>query len=408
MLPSSLYRICIQRICDLLKGGTWKNCATNPVWLSKSPFSDLPSEIVDDLMKFAQSRNFGPADVFLLLTSGKLTRLDLAPSRLQTDCVIIQTVIHSKGYKSLRILTRHHSNERIYKPLIETLICNCRNLEVLEIEGMDSDIIVSALENCPKLTSLGYADSLDALETIQEKFMNNYSLPSGKIYGQFQLRKCVWWGRKIQVEGSRYPLYTSGDTSMKSEFLKKLRIAVSVCPLVEELHVNMVSKDSIEELKKLKRLTVLSIDMNNCDGEFLPSFIELLRKIGPQLKRLIVECILYDCHFPVDFICNFCPNLQTLTILGRTTASNSAETKCRLRLKKILITFTDQKALLFLLSNCQILEELVLSNAECFDDSLLDRIMKTNPLSDLKSASIQNSNISRNGFRRLLKKKVSL
>ncbi|CAL1295341.1 unnamed protein product, partial [Larinioides sclopetarius] len=69
MSPLSLYGICTQRVCHLLKGGTWRNCDTNPIWLYKSPFSDLPCKIVDDLMQLAESKNFGVADVFLLLTS---------------------------------------------------------------------------------------------------------------------------------------------------------------------------------------------------------------------------------------------------------------------------------------------------------------------------------------------------
>ncbi|GBM89580.1 hypothetical protein AVEN_258649-1 [Araneus ventricosus] len=402
MLPSGLYRICLQRICELLKEGTWKTYSTNPFWLHKSPFSDLPTEIVDDLMKFAQSHfeNLCIADVLLLLTSGRLTRLDLSPFDLQKECDIFQKVMRSKGFQSLRFIARC-SNKSDSLSLINTLICNCQNLEVMDVKCVDRHIISSALENCLKLTSVLYSDSLDALETIKKNRRYGISIPTLKIYGHIRLLTCVWGRDDFRNQGFQKP----DSRSSKLKFLQKVRNAVSLCPFVENLHIFVLCRESIIELKELKRLTVLNIDLRYCDGVFLPDFAELLRIIGPQLKELTVICKI---SLPVDIICCSCPNLQALKIYGKVTASNFAKTNGSLLLEYIYIFFMDKNAVLFLLPNCKRLAFFKVCSAEGLDDNLLDRIMKINPLSYLKYVEMTRSYLSKNGFRRLLKQEVSL
>ncbi|GBO00277.1 hypothetical protein AVEN_37785-1 [Araneus ventricosus] len=82
MSLAPLLKICLDRICSQLKEGMWKSCTTNP-------FSDLPTVLVEELMELTQSHDeHDPPkffDVMLLLTSGRLTRLNLCPFDLEKE-----------------------------------------------------------------------------------------------------------------------------------------------------------------------------------------------------------------------------------------------------------------------------------------------------------------------------------
>ncbi|GBM69451.1 hypothetical protein AVEN_140892-1 [Araneus ventricosus] len=452
-LPS-LYSICLQRIYGMLMSGTWKTCSTNP-------FSNLPSHFVDDLLALTRSHSKfkNPptlADMFLLLTSGKVTRLDLTPFNLQMERNTCAHILRENCFMSVRVLTwllednrsmalaqvfiyfcpnleEFHSqlrpNLRVFRmceklriikfcPTPEMLYSDAvlgygvdyqelsflRNLEVFYLPNSTKARVAKILQHCPQLISLGLVDSLDGLEKFHTDF-------SEENLGHLKLRRCVW-GKNIEnkllqeregfVVPEGFPAFVS---LYKSQFLEKITTAVSLCPFVEELVVCILNRNSFEELKKLKKLTLLSINLCYCDDDYLPNFMEFLEAIGHQLLHLSVIC---SRALPVDIIFEHCSNLETLEIDGELTKSRPVPIYLNVSLKRLRITIGNTKTILFLLSSCKCLEEISLSDVSCLDDYLLCQILALNPLRELKVIGISNSGLSRNGFRMILEKAVSL
>ncbi|GBN44014.1 hypothetical protein AVEN_197597-1 [Araneus ventricosus] len=446
MAAQSLYEICLLRTVSLMKTGTWKTCSTNP-------FSNVPSGIIDDLMLCLTKRRVNLGEIYLrrvrlsdfslLLTSGKLTHLRLNPFEFKKEYDLFLKIMRTNCCKEVRILTLYLPANVASNPLMETLISlcpkleefnsniilpnfevlkNCEglrilrfrrsfdshhssadcsalallgNLEFVSFVDMDSDIAFKVLQHCKKLISIGNNDSLNALKKIYD--LKKYSSSTTDICDHFQLRKCVWVTN--MASNSR-----ESDKEI-SAFSEKVKIAVSLCPLVADLVICVYQGESVKELKKLKKLTILKIDFLYCVDDYLPNFFDLLHEIGPQLKFLFVLCA----HtISVDIICEYCPNLLILDIHGDATVSNPVLTNHCLLLNKLRVTSADRESLLFLLSNCKRLEELIMQKVLCLDDCLLDLVLKVNPLAELTEISISQSSLSKEGFRALLQKAHSL
>ncbi|GBN14404.1 hypothetical protein AVEN_192139-1 [Araneus ventricosus] len=457
MSLASLYTICLDRIYGFLKEGMWKSCIRNP-------FSDLPTEAVNELMDLSDDKKGYSkiGDVLLLLTSGRLTRLDLCPFNLEIEQDSIVSEIEETGRICLRNLASNseeiifhfvrniiswnpylqefHSrvhpgsdvflkcpNLRILKiydpceefpvsnsPLDFSVLSSLRNLELLHVYDMDTNTIANVLETCPKLISIGLNDSLDSLEEIAQRRQKN-SLLKLDVDRHFQLRRCVWGKESSREIRNKRQEYISG-------FGGKIRSAVEFCPLVQELIINVHQEDGYEALRFLKRLTLLRICFEHCVGDFLPDFVALLLEIGPQLKHLSVFG--YDKPFgrndgvPVDVICGCCPDLQSLEIGGSISMKESSKSSRDLALKRLSLyaehpdvdeeTHDEEESLLFLLSNCKHLEELYLDFAQSLDDTLLNQIFQRNPFSQLKVSVIEESSLTRDGFQMFLEKSASI
>ncbi|GBN06885.1 hypothetical protein AVEN_33981-2 [Araneus ventricosus] len=219
---SSLYMICLDRIYGFLKEGMWKSCISNP-------FSDLPTKAVNELMDISDDeKDYSKiGDVLLLLTSGRLTRLDLRPfdPKAEQDLIVsaiqktvriclrnlasnseelifhfVRNIItwnpyleefHSEvhpGFEvflkcpNLRVLKIYDSFEEFpvnKAPIDLSVLSSLRNLEVLHVFNMDTDTIASVLESCPKLISIGLNDSLNSLEEIAQRRQKNSLLLTG-------------------------------------------------------------------------------------------------------------------------------------------------------------------------------------------------------------------------------------
>ncbi|GBN70206.1 hypothetical protein AVEN_231706-1 [Araneus ventricosus] len=159
-----------------------------------------------------------------------------------------------------------------------------------------------------------------------------------------------------------------------------MRSAVNFCPLVQELIIHVHQKDGYEVLRFLKQLTLLKIDFRECEDEFVPDFVALLQK--------------------------------SLQIIGSTFVKNSSEASRNLLLKTLklcaLYEEEDKESLLFLLSNCQHLEELFLHYFQSFDDALLNQIFERNPLTELKVSCIVYCGLTREGYEMFIKKACSI
>ncbi|GBN14405.1 hypothetical protein AVEN_192140-1 [Araneus ventricosus] len=452
---SSLYMICLDRIYGFLKEGMWKSCTPNP-------FSDLPTKAVNELMDISDDKKDYSkiGDVLLLLTSGRLTRLDLCPFNPKAEQGLIVSAIQKTGSICLRnfplnseelifhfvrniiswnpYLEEFHSkvhpgfdvllkcpNLRILKiyysfeefpvnnaPLNLPALSSLRNLEVLHVYDMDTDTIANVLETCPKLISIGLNDSLDSLEEIAQRRQKN-SFLNLDVNRHFQLRRCAW-GKDYRSENRHE------RRVYNSSFRNKVISAVNLCPLVQELIIHVHQKDGYEALRSLKQLTLLRIHFENCVGDFLPDFVALLLEIGPQLKHLSVfgkeEPFRRNAGVPVDVICEICPHLQSLQIWSSIFMKDSSKSSCDLSLKRLTLyvehpdvdeeTHDEEECLLFLLSNSKHLEELYLEHG--LDDTLLNQIFQKNSLAQLKVSCIEESSLTREGFQMFLEKAASI
>ncbi|GBM30520.1 hypothetical protein AVEN_264981-1 [Araneus ventricosus] len=418
-----------------------------------NPFSELPSREVNRLMEITLFPDCKDppkiGDVTVLLTSGRLTRLDLRPfaveaeqdstvKPMRTSSIItlrnlasnskkfifgfVRNIISWNPYleefysyihpgfdvfkecQNLRIL-------RIYSSFSSFLVNNVsidlsvlsslRNLEVLHFPNVDTGTIANVLEICPKLISIGQNDSLESLEEIAQKRQKD-SLLNFDDGRHFQLQRCVW-GNDSWLDTHERCLY-------KSRFCDNMRFAVALCPLVQELIFYVHTKDAMKMLKFLKHLTFLRIDFHNCEDDFLPDFVALLLEIGPQLKHLSVLGIHH--RYPVDVIFDCCPHLHSLQIYGSPFVKNSSEASGNLPLRRLKLQSlygpNDKESLLFLLSNCKLLEELFLCEVGFFDDALLSEIFKRNPFTELRVSCIEYCNLTKRGYQMCIENAASI
>ncbi|GBL99932.1 hypothetical protein AVEN_19426-1 [Araneus ventricosus] len=454
MALASLHSICLHRKYGFLKEGMWKFCLTNP-------FSELPTQDVNKLMEMTHLHQYKDppniGDVILLLTSGRLTRLDLRsfyPEEEQylivktkqsragsiflpnfasrsKDLFIFHLVrnitsgnpyleeFHSYIHPGFDVL-RNCQNLRILKfypsygelslnhfPVDLSALSSLRNLEVLHLPDMDTDTIANVLEICPKLISIGLTDSLDSVEEIHQRRLKNSSL-NFDVGSHFQLRRCVWGKDSWFENRQERRVYKSG-------FCDKTRFAVTLCPLVQELIFYVHVKEALKELRVLKQLTLLRICFVRYKDGFVREFVALLQEIGPQLKHLSIlwnENIHEYDEVPFNDICDWCPHLESLGIENfifepRISSEDTRNFPLK-RLKLYGLNESDPESVLFLLSNFKHLEELFLEEVECFDDALLRQIFERNPLTELKVISVKYCSLTRQGYQMIMEKAPSI
>ncbi|GBL94882.1 hypothetical protein AVEN_197553-1 [Araneus ventricosus] len=450
MSLESLHSICLHRICSFLKEGMWKFCLTNP-------FSELPTQDVNKLMELTLLHHDDLTDppkigdVMLLLTSGRLLHLDLLPfhpeeeqdlivkaTQTRASRTFLPNFSHSKelfifhlvrnitsgnpfleefyscihpGFdivrncQNLRILKLYRSYRRQLRfdnfPVDFSVLSSLRNLEVLQLPYMGTDTIANVLEICPKLISIGLTDSLDSMEEIHRRRL-------GAVETYFQLRRCVWGNDFRGGNPHERLVYNSG-------FCGKVRFAVALCPLVQELIFYVHVKEAMKELIFLKQLTLLQIYFDGYEADFMQEFVALLQEIGPQLKHLSViwkEPLREYGGVPVGVICDCCPHLESLEIEQFVFEPRfSSEASRNLPLKRLTLSALcepDNESLLSLLSSCKQLEELFLDDVECFDDALLSQIFERNPFTELQVIFAKTCNLTRAGYQMFVEKASSI
>ncbi|GIY78424.1 uncharacterized protein CDAR_272001 [Caerostris darwini] len=284
MLRTTLHEICLDRILELIQERYWDDKKENP-------FSCLPTRVVEHLVEVCgASKRFWKFSYFrLLLSSGKLQELRLCFPVFFTDtCKLLPQMLTEEGCRNIKILEldKNFQNdesawlERLIEklPFLESLVIrtffnptalkNCKRLKRVEviyrmilkgthyfrIEAVDTlscledleefDVfrfnkstsylqhVVKLLENHPKLISLGCTDSSRAAHHIHMDSRGSKPL-------QYGLRKCSW-------EYNRFSFRER--TSMH---LERIRSAVLLFPLVEELEILVLHEDCFEDLKNL-------------------------------------------------------------------------------------------------------------------------------------------------------------
>ncbi|GIY99352.1 uncharacterized protein CEXT_85021 [Caerostris extrusa] len=438
-MVSKLSEICIKRISDNLVGDVWLRSQHNP-------FAKMPAKVVDMIMKAMQHPYKLPypciSQLSLLISSGQLQCLDLTmhrgcPRHCHRDeydeMIKLLTRDACKNLKSLTIPSEYNKG---MSETIPKLLENCHQLEQLRTDNFFHlgaltlcpnmrSVKISYCKNCktmfdsswsipefqqflknmevfdvlrfqngsllydkiakillwgPKLISMGMIDTCIALDYIREKVEKR----------QFALKRCCW-GKQYDdgIADQCFPSYGR-------RYPKIIKNSALSCPMVEELVLQVVHQDCLQHLRHLKQLNVLILKFSRFLKDPIPALLNVLQEIGPQLKHLSVDTFI---TFPVNDICRLCPNLESLGLFGCASVSEPVETCESLRhLQRLYTTIVDEKSLIFLLENCVGIQEMIINDADCFDDEMLDRVLQKNMFSKLKTLYIQRGQVSERKF----------
>ncbi|KAF8781478.1 uncharacterized protein LOC129963946 [Argiope bruennichi] len=440
MAMLSLYAICIQKTISLLKQGEFDSSPQNP-------FSWLAPVILDDLLRYflflPHRERPRIADLRLLFTSGRLRHMNLSVFKIDEDQDLLLTLLTEKSCKLLKSITVPKS---IKSDIIEGILLLSPNLELIHsavkfnlqilennkklrilklhlstrvvselFSQNKADVlhslpnlqslsfceqsdyfsswkeIASILKNCPHLVSIGYADSSMAIQEMQRTNL------------QLNMRRCLWGSKFWNLNWNLKSLLLPLGKEVLPHIIKK---AVSSCKLVEELFMVVSHGDCLQYLAELKKLILLSVSFTNTSVDCMPIFISLLNDIGHQLKHVFIQHIE---RTAVDILLIKCPNLISLRINGPVFVSDTTtRIPSSILLKRLRLSITDDKTLLFLLPRCLYLRELYLDFAPNLNDDLLFRIFNQNSFLQLQIASICDCKLSSRGLRLFLKAAISL
>ncbi|GBM07754.1 hypothetical protein AVEN_137619-1 [Araneus ventricosus] len=140
-------------------------------------------------------------------------RLDLGPFRPEKEQDLV-----AKNLQILKLYDSCSTELRIANfPVDFSVLSSLRNLEVLHLPYMDTETTANILEICPKLISIGLTDSLDTMEEIHQRRLQN-PLLNCAVGTHFQLRRCVW-GKDFRSE----------NPHEKIRFCDKRRFVVTLC-----------------------------------------------------------------------------------------------------------------------------------------------------------------------------------
>ncbi|GBM30598.1 hypothetical protein AVEN_27628-1 [Araneus ventricosus] len=164
-----------------------KSCSPDPDPLLPhfpNPFLFIPSQIVDDFMALVPCDPvpIPPriADVFLLLKSGKLARLDLTSFDMVKDSELTKEIKHCTYCRYFRFLV-WFSNTRLDSNLMKQLLSCGENLEEFHSNMFP---IFSVFENCTKLLIPRFVKPLEEIHDF-ENSMSERTLRSLTIVEVF-------------------------------------------------------------------------------------------------------------------------------------------------------------------------------------------------------------------------------
>ncbi|GIX73807.1 uncharacterized protein CDAR_106801 [Caerostris darwini] len=260
---------------------------------------------------------------FVMTESINISEFALQPLiQVSTNLTEIHTYSHwfdlnvLMNYKKLRILRLHNatpfrncSNE--FLEACEKVFPSLENLETsticnTKLDGFDMHPLTTiALAHCPKLTSVGSLDSAIAIGYIKSKIDESRT-------GYFGLKKCFWG---IEAHWDINDLSSAKYNYFKAIFPELIKTAVSCCPFVEELHLQVLHKDCLQHLRGLKRLNFLYLQWPFCEDFEINECLSSLGEIRHQLKHFVIQRMdpfTRHLSFPLNVIFDKCENLETL------------------------------------------------------------------------------------------------
>ncbi|GIX99516.1 uncharacterized protein CDAR_104461 [Caerostris darwini] len=394
--------------CDILPDGsdvysrTKKHmedeCNSLLYMLSKDPQPDLQSFVMTEatnVSKFALQ--------LLIQVSTHLTEIHTCLNWFDLNFLM--------NYKTLRILRLHDKTlprncSTEFLEACEKVLPSLENLETFTICNSRIDcfgirpLIAIALAHCPKLTSVGSLDSAMAIDFVKSKLDESHT-------GCLRLKTCFWG-----FEGNCQSFLRRREMlNLKSIFPELINTAVSRCPFVEELILQVLHKDCLQHLRRLKRLSFLCLDYEYCEDFDLVECFSSLGEIRHQLKHFLIkrnDSMGAYHKFPLNVVIDNCENLETLGVLELSAIDLPLETNTRFRrLKRICISMTSDY-LGQILRYCDDLTYLVIVGEFRVDESELQENLSHVSALKLQTLGVRSPYFTRNAMRMVFEKAPNL
>ncbi|GIY25489.1 uncharacterized protein CEXT_671031 [Caerostris extrusa] len=359
--------------CGIIPGGTdiclrtkkhmEDECNSLLYMLSKDPQPDLQSYVMTKtitISKFALQP--------LIQVSTNLTEIHTYIHWVKLNVVM--------NCKMLRILRLHTSPSAWFfdcpKQVLETcekVLPSLENLEIFTICNREIDcfgmhqLAAIALAHCPKLTSVGHFNSAMAIDFLKSKTNKSHT-------GCFRLKKC-FWGFGARCES---PFRLNKVLNLKSSFPELIKTAVSCCPFVEELILQVVNKDCLQHLRRLKRLNSLVLECSYCEDFEIDECLSSLGEITHQLKHFVIKGInrfTIGSSLPLNVVSDNCGNLETLGVLDNSAIIFPLKIYASFRFLKRIFFITSLDYLGQILRYCDNLTYLVMIGHFTVDESEL-------------------------------------
>ncbi|GIX93765.1 uncharacterized protein CDAR_606331 [Caerostris darwini] len=315
--------------------------------------------------------------------------------------------------KMLRILRLHASPRTRFfdcpKELLETcdkVLPSLENLEIFTICNRKVDcfgmhpVTAIALAHCPKLTSVGYFNSAMAIEFLNSKTNKSHT-------GCFRLKKC-FWGLGASCES---PYRLNELLNLKSNFPELIKTAVSCCPFVEELILQVINKDCLQHLRRLKRLNSLVLECAYYDDFEIDECLSLLGEIRHQLKHFVIKGIdrfTIGRSLPLNVVSDNCENLQTLAVLDNSAIIFPLKVKASFRFLKRICFVTSLDYLGQILRYCDNLTYLLMIGHFVVDESELRENLSHTSALKLQTLGINSPYFSEIAMRMVFEKAPNL
>ncbi|XP_038589623.1 S-phase kinase-associated protein 2 [Micropterus salmoides] len=205
--------------------------------------------------------------------------------------------LHFTGTGPLQIVEMDLSSSIIPTSALESIICHCRLLEYLSLEGLQlSDIIISSLSKNPNLLQL----NLSGCSGFSAPALSDM-LKSCSRLKQLNISWCDFNNNHVKsvvdnLSSSVTHLNLSGYRENLT--LDDVKVLVTRCPHIETLDLSdstLLMADSFPVLKQLKHLRHLSL--SRCYHIHLAALTDL-GKTFPMLGLLDVFGLVQDGHLP--------------------------------------------------------------------------------------------------------------
>ncbi|GIX99520.1 uncharacterized protein CDAR_104501 [Caerostris darwini] len=339
--------------------------------------------------------------------------------QVSTHLTEIHTYIHwfdlnvVMNCKMLRILRLHTSPSTWFfdcpKQVLETcekVLPSLENLEIFTVCYREIDwfemhqLAAMALAHCPKLTSVGHFNSARAIDFLKSKTNESH-------IGCFRLKKCFWgFGARCDAAFSLNKVL-----NWKSSFPELIKTAVSCCPFVEELILQVVNKDCLQHLRRLKRLNSLVLECAYCDDLDIHECLSSLGEIRHQLKHFVIKGInrfTIGRSLTLNVVSDNCENLETLAVLDNSAIIFPLKINASFRFLKRICFVTTLDYLGQILRYCDNLTYLLMIGHFIVDESELRENLSHTSALKLQTLGINSPYFSKNAMRMLLVKAPNL
>ncbi|GIX99506.1 uncharacterized protein CDAR_104411 [Caerostris darwini] len=466
MALPTLYDMCQSQTIVNMRAGLWSQCQENP-------FTRVPPKLVDKLREFIFSMNFRQLPnheaLHLLFTSHRLKKLDLscfvvqwgetfsaddpyAPPHLKENIDIHVPMNEGTGdeyinyrpispnvifiYMGTKTHMEDECNSLLYmvskdpkqdlqsfvmtkeitisKFALHQLIQVSTHLTEIHtyIRWFDLNVLLNCkmlrilrLHNSPETSSFDCPKVL--LETCENVLPSLQNLQIFTICNNSKV-DCFFIRPLIAIALDHCPKLTSVghfDSAMAIDFIR----AKADRSHIEELILQVVNKDCLQHLRRLKRLNSLVLECDFCLDFDIDECLSSLGEIRHQLKHFVIKgLMLQRCRIPLNIVTDNCENLETLGVTHFSEINFSLKITASFRRLKRMCIFTRLDCLGQILRYCGNLTYLLMIGHFKVDESELRENLSHTSALKLQTLGIRSSDFTRNAMRMIFEKAPNL